>query len=469
MPGDTLRRVGVLERYHIVLTHFGLDSCVIVSAEYHAVNGSIIDVATLYPALRQIVLQHAGLCVQITKDDPVKHPPHFVRPPSVSLDSVVSFVRDSGTPLEDLLMAQFVEPFQIGGDAPLWRLIVVNAHTIVFVYHHAIGDGQSGPAFHHSLLAALNSTQPEDTPDPTVTIPETLSLTPPVEALTNTTASIGALCHALYGIFAPKSWTSGYKAWTGNNIPREPTLKMYVRCWTIPAAHATQLVKLCRQHNTTLTAFLHTLISRAMARFAPNDKGRRYKTLKIAIPVSLRRYTGAAPSALCDQVTSYNTSFPISSQSKSKKAEQKDENAFPWETSVKFGTRMHKKMRSTRGVVGLLSYLFRLNIAHEYFMDPLGEKRESTLVISNLGRFPPQEAGKEEPRWKIGRVVFAQADGVHGPAAKINVVGCPDGDLSFTFTWGEGAFDEGVAEGFITETKTSLAAVMGVEAKELEI
>lgn len=157
---------------------------------------------------------------------------------------------------------------------------------------------------------------------------------------------------------------------------------------------------------------------------------------------------------------------PIPLESK-KAADGRDRDGFPWETAAQYGARLHGSMNRSRELVGMLRYLFGLGVAQDYFVGSLGKKREYTLLLSNLGRFPAQDVkGADEnqvartTRWTIGEVLFAQADGVHGPAVKVNVVGCPDGGLGITFSWGEGAINQNTVEAFIEEAKASLLAVL---------
>lgn len=454
-------RTGLVERYHITRTEVGFDSCVVVSAKYSA-TGVVLNRQTLYPALHRIVLAHPALSVQVATGPKPNAKPRFVQLPEVNLDDVVAFAqeRDYENSIAQVLMAQLDQTFELGTANPLWRLVVVSGRTVVFAYHHAIADGQSGLAFHAALLSILNS--PSDTTTLSgnkVTIPEDSSLVPAVESLTSISVSFGGLLSAACGAFAPQALTKAASSWTGNPVTQTPSVKMHVRCWEIEASQAAELLTLCRKNGATLTGCMHTLAAGVLSRLISSNQDlrrKRFQTLCSSVPISLRRYTGASPYVLCDHVSSVRSYTSV----KTLANESTSRAWFSWPVAAKFSKRIAASAKKSREVIGTMRILFMLGISKSYFLDQLGKKRHNSFELSNLGKFPapPEEAG--EGPWSIGSVYLAQCDSVTGSAIKLNVVGSPTGSINVTFSWGQGTIDDDLAETFIRDVKAALFSVL---------
>ena len=452
-----------MERYHITRSHLGFDSCVIVSARYNA-RGIVLNRQTLYPALSFVLRQLPALSIQVEIRSEPKEKPRFVRVPHVSLDDVVSFVEERPSDYEEslnrLIATQLSQSFELGALTPLWRLVVVSGCTVIFAYNHGIGDGQSGIAFHRALLCALNS--PSDTinvPGDKVPIPDSLILVPPIEELTSVSVSFLTFLETFFNAFAPMSWTKKATAWTGNPVAAAASLETNVRCWEIPASDVTQLLRLCREHKTTLTAFFHTLLIGVCSRHLTDvkEQNRALKTIAISIPVSLRRFTGASPYVMCDHASGcrfYEPITPLVSDVTSLN--------FPWSTASDNSGKVQSGMNKNRETIGTIRYLFTLGISEEKWKGALGKKRDVALELSNVGRFPtPQtDSGDGENTWTISSVYFAQCDSAAGSALKINMAGSPTGTVNIAYTWGPGAIEDSLVNKVIEEVGASLSSIL---------
>lgn len=444
-----------MERYHILLSQLGFDSCVTVLGEYVSTTSSTLTKETLYPALHTIVQEHGALGVQVLPGATIKAVPKFVRLHEIDLDAVVEFLQDDSVSKDDLLRKQLERPFALGTTAPLWRVTVINGRVLVFTYHHSIADGQSGLALHAALWSALNSVSAdEEGCSSKVAVPANSSIVGPVEAYTNISVSLSGIAYILHTLLAPKKLQASSKAWTGNPVPETPMLDINVRCWEIPAGQTLEILKRCREHKTTLTPFLQILLVGVLSRLLAERKlPKKLKTIAAEAPVSLRRFTGVSPLELCDHVSlalQFLRIAPIG-----------DDKPFPWDTARKFGEDLQRNIRKTREILGVLRIVLCLKLADTHYTDMLGKKRETGLVQSNLGRFPMGEAQKaDDAKWRLEKVYFAQSDVVQGSAMKVNVVGSPEGSTNITFAWGKGAVDEDLAEAFIKETKAALDSVL---------
>lgn len=445
-----------MERYHVLLGELGFDSCVAIAARYVPASGAPLTKETLYPALHTVVQRHAALGVQIAPGADPRAVPKYVCLSEVDLDAAVEFLEDDAASVDELLQAQLVRPFAIGTSAPLWRLTVANGRMVVFASHHVIADGQSGPALHAALLAALNDANTGLPSNSRVPVLQSTLIHGPTEAYTDISLSWSSLLHELYKVLAPKSWLPSATAWTGNNIPSTPSIAMNVRCWEISAAQTVEILKRCRENKTTLTAFLHTLLvgvlSRVLQETRP-DEVAECKTINVAVPVSLRRYTGVPPLDLCDQVSTVHLFSPILPL-------LDDGKDFSWEATRRFGAELQRNLPSSPELLGEMRMLFRLGIAESYFRGMLGKKRTSGFALSNLGRFPVAKTIGE--KWSLEGVYFAQCDVMRGAAIKVNIVGSPDGATNVAFSWGKASLDEDLANMFIMEMKATLDAMLGL-------
>lgn len=441
----------------------------------------------------------------------------FRRLNKVDLDDLVTFDAYPGKTLQEVIKEELETPLPNGktviqgedkggeGLKPLWRVKVLeDGQTVVFAWHHAIGDGSSGFALHRSFLDALNSLDSSSTNgegDLVITPPQDLTMIQPTEALTSVSVSWRTFFVALYETFAPKSWLKGYTAWTGNLVGSPPSSSsspspndsdnvkfaaaktVRVRIQTIPSQTGKALVALCRANGTTLTAFLHTLAVLSLSETlhthykgegeSESDIGKKWKTFSTSIPVSLRRFTGASSYDICDHVSNFHFYPPISPPSSQPISELSNQ-TFPWHTAQSLSTHLRTPtlLEGTKETIGTIRYLFDLGIAGGFFSGKVGGKRGYSFEVSNLGvlstggspkGLAQGDDGKDESeKWDISDVYFAQNDGTCGAAIKINVAGVSSsGTISVVYTWGEGAVDEGVAEGFVERMSRGVERVLG--------
>ena len=146
---------GRFEQFYNVFNRMGLCQWIVISARYENSSGlSIVNKPVLFMALGKVVRSLAALHARLP---PPSEPQIWQRLPSVDLNKVVTWLdKDSGD-----LQATFEEiltmPMDFPEDMPRWKLYVLTDATVIFVYDHTIGDGQSGLAFHHALFRELNS------------------------------------------------------------------------------------------------------------------------------------------------------------------------------------------------------------------------------------------------------------------------------------------------------------------------
>ncbi|KDQ61358.1 hypothetical protein JAAARDRAFT_66485 [Jaapia argillacea MUCL 33604] len=487
-----IRRAGRMERYHITRHHLGFDSCVLVAAQYHSSSGTLGPL-TLFPALAHLIHTHAALSVHLTGD--LFHNPAFSRLPSIDLSLVVQFVQEEHT-LQQVAEDQLSKAFDTSSNVlPLWRLVVLPNGLVFFAYHHAIGDGMSGLAFHRGLLAALN-TPFTFTSDTIVQVPTNITLVPPLEHLTPTSPSPTKLFKTIFNLYAPTSWTRRVSAWTGTPVSYSGSLRINIKFIEFTPSDITQFKKMCREHGTTLTAAFHALAVSALASLLDSSdddvnsasvvgsmkKGKRYKYISIYIPISLRSFTKTSPDAMCDHVSAYHTYTPLHSYlplplpasaslpCKDTPNPTHDLTAF-WSQARILSQKLKENKARSRQETGLLKFLF--GDYEGFFRDKVGKKREGGLELSNVGSLSPSPTTAPSPptttspttvpcptqpstQWQIHKVYFTQNDVVCGAALKMNVVGDGLGGVNVGVSWGEGLGEE-----FVRRFREAFAFVLG--------
>lgn len=447
---------GVLEQYAYVRTELGFDTCVIVAARYERSTGLPLDRDTLFSALENVINHHTALAsclvsVSLVNGGVQARPRSWMLLPSIDLDAMVTFCDSGAGLLGSVIETQLSLPFDLDAQRPLWRVTVLPDGTVVFAYDHAMGDGQSGLAFHLHLLAALQTVQdnPPRHEGVIVVNPINASLAPLLEDLTALPAPFTRVVHEVFDALNPFSRRKRASTWTGYPVSKDPGLRVHVRILHLSAQETTRIVQRCRENGATVTGALYTVAAHVLAHLLNRGGGRpRYEWIDVAVATSLRRFVGVSPATICNCVSGYAALHHLPA------LRPPATPASPWEHAHAFSATLAREAPQSPALIGVLRRLFGQDY-EGFFRGQLGKKRAHSLEISNLGRVPPPFAAQPATRqgnateWKIRETVFAQANGGLGAALKVNVTGTPEGGLGLTITWGVGAVDGELAEDFV--------------------
>lgn len=144
----------------------GIQSNILVSGRY---DGGNLTKASVLDALRTVALKHSALWhVFVYRPSLIKkaqHVLHLAALHTIDIEKCVEFVEDDGAGITTDLLERCHNEWLYTSDEPdtPWWKLVVKGHDIIFVYHHAVGDGMSGYTFHHEFLDALNSAPTPET------------------------------------------------------------------------------------------------------------------------------------------------------------------------------------------------------------------------------------------------------------------------------------------------------------------
>ncbi|KAJ7785872.1 alcohol acetyltransferase [Mycena metata] len=431
-----LRPVGLFENFHVARHFLGLDSCVVVSARYVSADGTSLNKEHLFSALRKVVATHRALSVKLQGEKSKQAA--FINLESIDLPLLAQF--SDHADLEIAIKDQLLQRFDTDSELPLWRVEVLRDGTVILAYHHAIGDGLSGIAFHQSLLAALQDVVAGDDSS-LVAIPQSLSLLPPIEAVTKLRPSIRKAIKEVLALFLPTSWTALSSAWTANPVLEIPKIKPGVKLIAFTPEEMATFAATCRSHGATLTSAFYVLAVATISRLVPPNAP-QYKTLSALVAVSLRTVTATPADVMCDYVSVHHTYPAVHT-------------TFQWPAAARYAADLQRQKSAAREEVGLLYLLFG-NVA-PYFRGMLGKKRGGTFEVSNTGRV---SVGKHAGPWRIERMVFAQSDPIVGAALKINVIGDPTGAVNIALTWGKDSIDEAAVESFAAQFQDGLRALI---------
>ncbi|KAI0779894.1 alcohol acetyltransferase [Fomes fomentarius] len=484
-----LRPAGRLELLFESLQRLDLTSWVVVSARYDNAASTRLDKANLFPALEQVIREHVALAARI----PLSPSPRvWVRLPSIDLNKVVTFLDKSIDELPSLLQDFFAKPTEDRDDLPYWKLLVLRDNTVVFAYNHTMGDGKSGAAFHHGLLTSLNTVNARiaTSSEPLIehsgivkqeALPQDVSLVPPLEEAMDLSMPFLRVVREIACMALPFLRRKDKGAWTGEQAPKTRVYDVTIRILQYTPAEVSSLVALSREHGTTLTGTLHTLalvlISRLIHSRAGKGGERKFTKVATAVPVSLRRYTGAPPTAICNHVGDYKGYHPLlPPDAPALKVTSIHRETFPWDRAAAMSAKLQREVARAGARVGMIKYLY--GRYDNYLLGRLGGKRYGGLELSNLGAFPPLSAKSNPERassrdksnkgegarsggfWTIQETAFVQADVTLGSALKMSVAGTPTGGLGISLTWGEDAIDPAFAQEFATGFEEGMRALM---------
>lgn len=435
-----VRNAGLLETYFITNHKLPFsDSCVVTAAKYSFLDYRL-DKTILFPALHRVIETHGALGVRLVGASTRR--PAFQRLQSVDLTKVVHYSHQGGDSLQQVLEIHAMHLFDTDAELPLWGLTVLTDNTVLFFWHHCIGDGMSSLAFHRSLLAALNADNTIYDGQESVDIPSTASIVPAIESLVDVRPSISQFYSKALTLLAPASWTSARSAWTGNPV-KESRCRPELRLLEFSPEETTRFVACCRKNRATLTPALYILavsaLSRVLRAQTKPTMSQSWKSVSTLIPISLRPVARTSPDVICNHVTQYPTYTILTPE-------------FSWSTASKLTSALYSFRRKAAGEVGMLRYIFGQFEA--FWKAKFGRKREAGFEISSIGRFSPSGcAHADTEKWHIDRVIFAQSDLLTGAAIKLNVCGNPLGGMAIAVAWSLDTVEPALAEAFVSTLK----------------
>lgn len=443
---------GLSEKYSTSRHPLGFYLNVAFSANY-----TIPDTFTLplkdyvYKAAETLINQHPILSA-IPLDEDTKDP-YWVRLPEIDLSQPISFQKaaqtlsldENDSELKSVLETQHGIGFT--APSPFWRLLILTEDdesrrfTAVFVYHHALGDGTSGKTFHRAFLQALRgaaSLQPDEAKQ-VVTSPK-MPLLPNLEAVYPLPISLPYILRIAF-----KEWVYSKpdpKLWAGG--PFQVPLKTNIHFLVLTAAQTSALVKVCREHSTTLTCALHTAIARSIFAHVPE----KFTRVAGSIPITQRPW-------LPDTITEESMGVYVQELGETFSRKAVTEKTFPWSEAqrVRKSVKNEVALKSKNTSVGLFKYVkdYRKDLCES----KIGKERRSTFELSSLGATKAENTGDSSIP-QMGRVIFTQCASVTGAALAFSVITGLDGCLTLGISWQQNVVDGDIVQAVIDTLKKEL-------------
>ncbi|KAJ5952935.1 uncharacterized protein N7479_011348 [Penicillium vulpinum] len=459
---ETLRSVGRLEQYSTSRHQIGFYLNVAVSATYFLPETFVLPVKDyVYQACEATIAEHPSLSA-IVADDQTQDP-YFVRLPEIDLDQVVSFqdrkpgllcTEADGEPapdldLQTLLATQHNLPFRTPN--AFWRLCILldiedeRQFTAAFVYHHAIGDGTSGKAFHQTFLRALGAI---DSPDQTKSIIKSprLPLLPSIEHVHSMSLSLPYLAKKIFQAKIYSRRPTGL--WTGSKVlvPSQTRLRLLPFSKLLVSTVRDR----CRKEGTTITALLQTIVARSIFAHIPPE----FTRLACTGALSSRRWL---PDVITDEsmgvwVQDYEETY-------SRAAVTLSDGSFPWTEARRSRKTIQSvlKMEGKNASTSLLQFVD--DFQEELCLSKVGKDREKSFEVSNVGVLDPQ-TNTDMP--SIKGMVFSQSASVMGNAIEVSAITGGDGCLVLAVSWQQGVVEADLVNEVVESIKQDLYSIDGV-------
>ncbi|KAG9253418.1 uncharacterized protein F5Z01DRAFT_138670 [Emericellopsis atlantica] len=452
-PSSSLTRSviqGKLEQISAACHHLGYFNNVGVSAHYQLSSskpGSLTSLTTrdlrhlIYTATRETVRKHRILsAIPVDEGSPETY---FGGLPSIDLARTIAFhrrsqaVADGGEgedrELDEVLQDQHNTNFKADeGELPFWRLVILHnpedtkAFTVSFIYHHAIGDGVAGVAFHDTFRQSLNAAAIEAEVTSVITVPHRdATLPPPLEEVhplpLNSTAA------------APPT-ASELTEWMGSAIST-PCRTHWQSLYVAPDA-SKAFFQACKEKGLSVTSALSSALAHAVFDVLPTTQ----EALTCIIPVDLRPWLqlprGTSTAAMGTYFDAMRVRFT--------RAESTTD-AWAGAHNVAETLRAYRNNVSPSGepytAVAAFQGIPDVGVVFESLR---GKPRDAALEVTNIGVFPSVSSENGEADggvWKVGKVLLSRSAVVSGAAVTISVATGGNGSMTVGFSWQDGVVE----------------------------
>ncbi|KAL4937240.1 hypothetical protein BDV06DRAFT_203342 [Aspergillus oleicola] len=456
---ERLRDVGLSEKYSTARHPLRFYLNVAVTAQYTLPESFSLPLKDyIYKAAETLINQHPILSAIPLREETEE--PYWVRLPEVDLVQPITFQKPAQSltldehdiELQKVIQAQHDTGFE--APKPYWRLIVLTDgeennepsprqrhFTAVFVYHHALGDGTSGKAFHRTLLQALRgaaSLQPGEAKQ-VVPAPKTPLLSN-LESVHPLPISIPYIVKILFKEMVWKKRDP--KLWAGDVF--QVPLKTHVRFITLSADQTSKLAEVCREHKTTVTCAVETAIARSLFPHIPES----FTRVAGSVPITQRPW-------LPDSITDDSMGVFVQEHSETFTRKTVTSKDFPWAEAQRVRKQLKKELakESKNTSVGLFKFVkdYRTGL-----LEPkIGKERGSTFELSSLG-VVKTEKSDDESIPQLGRIIFTQSASVTGSAIEFSLITGLDGCLTLGTSWQPGVVEEEVVQGVVDTLREEL-------------
>lgn len=418
----------------------------------YELEGSNLDLGrkdSFHDAVKKCILDHPFLCVRVVDGDVDKRNPSYQRVSRLDIDEdhlIVAKTAMNDSSIESIVEAQLQQD-KWRHPSPPWTLHITPLEPnqpgqkrffAAYVYSHVLGDGMSGLAFHRTFLRSLQAQV--ETENASSIIPPKVPLPAPFDTPSRLSISWSFLLAPFLAVYMPKFLANllGLRAassiinegtWLGlpTFYKAADTEQTRIKMITIPSQTLVKILQVCRKNEAKLTGALHQIILLALKSKINLPAATSFAS---QTAVNMRGSIGASDDEMGLFVSGY-----YENHSRENIPEVVSE-AF-WQAARQTTTDLAKCSVTLQDQpVGLLRYLPSVR---SWTQGKLGQKRDGSYEISNLGAFKPFEAATTNMEVRISKMIFSQPGNVTGAPLTFNVVTVAGGDLVITISWQIGA------------------------------
>lgn len=423
----------------------------------------------------------------------------------IDVESCVQFVDDEadGGITSELLQDAHNEWSFTQHDQPLFKLIVVGMNTVVFVYHHLLGDGASGSIFHRHFIAALNTDYAKQSESPSswvITWDEAAAPMPPTLTDLSTRARklgkpwAGSMFEMLktvayllgHGLLFGKQYFFSELQEPTNIAAPSPTgvadasqrSVTQIAVGHIPAATMKSILAACRQNAATFTGLMHILLIITLANdvypAAKYGSGRTTFDFRTRLPKPLAkpeaRTMGNRSGSIASSI--YRTQ-KLRRATVTEGAESSGQNTLSpslnarlvWSLAREETQRIQKEIDPGCRIMFAYESAGSQDLEHiiEKVFPTIGPSMRLTYLLSNGGAFAPHPDSTGP--WGIADIAFSSAatNGRYGSRGPIfHILGVKDGRTTVVAGWENGVATRDMAEKILRGTLARLEALAAI-------
>lgn len=392
--------------------------------------------AVTFTVLKKIICKHPIMGVSVV-DEEYNQNAWFTRLKDIDLRELVKFKTTNGD--QQFVLIEHQKPFERLSELPLWVIVIAmhenqeqstgcTVFDVGFFFHHNMGDGLSGAAFHLDFLDALNATGAQEAhikiPVESITEIPSLPLLPPIEA-TQWPLTPWFILKTLFNAFVltskdPKKWIGPPITFSPVHLPRSCLLTIF-----LDSEIASKIVDLCRKNNTTFTPLLTLLIARQLSLAYPS-----HSRFAASVAISLRRFTGLASREMGDHVSGVTVHCSTESESGYVPCRPID-----WNTVRSCKAVIDDATKSPKNQITSM-----LRFASDYAAFLKSKEREVSFEVSNVGLVDGNMNGPGIAKFRS--LLFSQSANVTEAPCSFSIASVKGGNMAISLTWQEGIVQE---------------------------
>lgn len=433
-------------------------------------NALTEDFPLFFRALRKTILDYHILICNVFKDHDAGY--SLFRPiAEATIGDLVEYSDELFSPQHKPVSEAFMKKlsktkyFDLYVEKPLFRIIMAGTHDMGVTFEHTMADGLVAPFFHEIFLENLATCQDvaafeaQYGPSPTKVDENTVvfnyaadkkyirnSLPPPVEMCmqdVNVDYTDNDPNH--YSKVIPEGYPD---KWPGR-FPSTRDYSVAYKLLNIPPADMKVILKKCKEHGVTLTAYV--VCNQALA-LAP-IYGNLHHTL-VMVAVTMRRFITPdnVDPEYKDIISKPNYKILGNYAHMGLTERLPPVKEFTWDLVKKVSAHLAQTVSNDKLLntsKAMYASMHDLDDNDHLFTPHLGKPKGDSLKMSNLGyiNFPVYDIPGKEP-WTVNDVTFAQDFAPGASEFVINLISSPRGGLNLVLSYFDHKFDDTEYENF---------------------